>query len=525
MRAEACGKMNAVLKLFGLASGKGEIRELGRKVGEVGNGRRLILDQRFHHHRIFDSRTQSVAGEALGVGNGHLAGFLTEGFAQSLDLGIGASAAGRGVGLVGHEDGFRCVLASNEAVALLHAGDKASHLFREVLLVDAGGVEGAVADVGSKNIGLAFETTVKDGVFSLHDKRDSASAEDGAVALGVEGLGGLGDVLFDAAGTHGQEAGGDPGGLGRVGGGFTTNHNDALAAAGTDPVFCGGARLGGGGAGAGEKQVGTLGLDHLRKVGRTQGNGVDDELTVELIRGLGLLLLQTEEPVGEATLNIGIRYFLHEIVVHGLHLFEGLCRELLTAISLHFAQEGLPPLKKRGHDDTGGRLHLFGQGKALADGTPTGSGGPTTNQGNARVAQGINACGHAEADADVVVVLDAEIFTLEVSELACKLDHLVKGSDGHHAGVAIGRLVNTHDVLVEHGAALSLGEAFDHVLTADDAVEVGVGKNGSHGTGQADGDAGDGEGAGVETEILDFTQALLAARLQVLFFDEGLQAV
>ena len=179
-----------------------------------------------------------------------------------------------------------------------------------------------------------------------------------------------------------------------MGGRFTTDDDDSLAASGTDPVFGRGTRLGGGGAGTGEKEVGSLGLDHLGKVSRAQGDGVDDQLAAELIGCFGLLFLETEEPVGETAFQIGILHLLHEIVVHLLHLFEGLHGEFIPAVALHLGEEGLPPLEEGGHDDAGGLLHLLGEGKAFGEALAAGTCGPVPHEGDTGVAHGVDAGGN-----------------------------------------------------------------------------------------------------------------------------------
>ena len=72
---------------------------------------------------------------------------------QREDLGRGASAAGRGVGLVGDEDGLRGDGVAVDAPLPLGAGDEGLHHLRDVVHVEARAVEGAVAGDGREERG------------------------------------------------------------------------------------------------------------------------------------------------------------------------------------------------------------------------------------------------------------------------------------------------------------------------------------------------------------------------------------
>ena len=101
-----------------------------------------------------------MTGEPLGVGDGDLGGLLTEGAAKGLHLGIGTAAPGRSIGLMGHEEGLGCVEAAIQTMASLHAFDEAAHLFGQMLLIDTGGVEGAVADIRPEDLCLSDSSAV-----------------------------------------------------------------------------------------------------------------------------------------------------------------------------------------------------------------------------------------------------------------------------------------------------------------------------------------------------------------------------
>ena len=82
------------------APGQIELPELGIDLTEVGHGRHDPGFERFDRYHVLDSDSHRVSGQALGVGDHDLVGPLAEHLTQGVDLGCGAAAPCRRVGLM-----------------------------------------------------------------------------------------------------------------------------------------------------------------------------------------------------------------------------------------------------------------------------------------------------------------------------------------------------------------------------------------------------------------------------------------
>ena len=373
MGAEPAAKWSPYREIRRSAPAEIEIGEILRHTGQVGDGRGHARLKGLDQHRILDGRPQGMTGKALGVGDGHAPVMLRIGAAQGVHLGIGAPAPGRREGFVAHEDQRRGVSFRRKAVSRLDAADEPGHLAPHMVHFDTGAVKGAVADIGSENFRLSAHSPPSQGVGPLHDQGDRAAAEDGAVSIGVKGLGRLGHHRIDGGRPQGQKPRGHPGALGLGGGRFSADDDHPVAAAGADPVLGHPDGLGGGGAGPAHLHIGTPRTDELGEMGRTQGGEVKEQGPVELVVAVPLApFLDFEEPVGDLRLDLGIGHRRHEMVVDVLQFLVGPDVELVVVVIVHLVDEGFKARKKGGEDDAGAGLHFLGQGvavgKALARG-------------------------------------------------------------------------------------------------------------------------------------------------------------
>ena len=185
LRAEPGGEPERVAHRVHPADREVERAEVGIGLLEVrhrGNDPRL---QRLDGDDVLDADAHRVAGEPLGVGDDDLIGRVAEDPAQRVDLGGGAAAAGRRVGLVGDEHrGRGHVLAPG--AARLGLGDDGFHHAADVVDVEAGAVEGAVGGDRAEHLADRPDAALARRAGALDHDRRRAHAEDHPVAAAVE---------------------------------------------------------------------------------------------------------------------------------------------------------------------------------------------------------------------------------------------------------------------------------------------------------------------------------------------------
>ena len=398
-------------------------------------------------------------------------------------------------------------------MAPLHIGHEALHLAGHVGHVDARAVKGAVADAGAQNLRLAGQAALGHRVGPFDHQPHGPAAQNGAVALGIEGFGRLFHHALDRGGAHGEKPRGDPGALHRAGGSLAADDDHPLAAAGADPVLGHAHRLGGGGTGPAHLHVGSLGLDELGEVGRSQGHHVEEQVAVELVVAVALApLLDLEEPVGDLLLDLLVAHALHEVVVDLFQVFVRFDVELVVVIVVHLVDEGLEAGKQTGEDHPGGGLHLGRQPVAVGDQGARGGLAELLHQRDASVVERLDARGDGQCDGDVVVGLDAVLaLEVEVAELAGELDHLLDARDVHQSRRPVGFLEDPGDVHVQDPLFFVPGERFDEAAAGQQLVEVVVVEDLVARTGQPHRGPGDDDRLAAKAEALQIGQGLLPA--------------
>ena len=518
MGAETRGIVQTVLVAAAiLAAAELQVLELLGYLREVGDGRYPAGLQGFDHDGVLDGGAQGMACESLGVGDGDVAIMVGISGFERAHLGGGTAAARRCEGFMGHENHLTGVLGRVDIVAGLHPSDEAGHFFGQVGLIDLGGMKGAVADIGAQDFGLAVQAAVPEAVFPLDDQGNGAGAQNGAVALGIEGFGCIGDHFLDTGGPQGQEPGGDPGALGLRGGGLPAHDDDPLAATGANPVFGHAHRLSGGGAGAAHHHVGALGLDQLGKVGRAQGHHVEEQVAFELVGAVSLApLLDLEEPVRDLGLDLCIAHGLHKMVVDVLEFLVGPHIELVVVVLVELLDQGFESRKQRGHDDPGGGLHLLGQGVAVGDAVARGGQLVLEYQRDVGVLHCLDAGGDGERDGDIVVVVHA-VFVLEVeiAELAGELNHFTGVGDVEEAGITVRLFENPRDVHVDDFFFFFPRKRFDEIVAGKQFLEIVGIEDLVAASRQPDGGTGHHGLAHVEIKLLHGLEGLFAFLFEV----------
>ena len=412
MGTESGGKMEPVLKICGRTSAEIEIGKILRHMGQVGNGRGHPFLKGLDQHRILDGRPQGMAGKPFGVGDGHPPVMIRIRSAQGVHLGIGTAAPGRGKGFMTHENHGRGIVLGRKTVALLDAADEPGHLAAHMVHFDAGGMKGAVADIGTEDFGLAVQPPLGQGVGPFHDHRHRTAAKDGAVALGVKGFGRIGHHGIDGGRPQGQKPRGHPGALGLRRGRLPADDDHPVATAGSDPVLGHAHGLGGGGAGPAHLHIGAFGADELGKMGRPQGCEVKEQGPVELVVAVAFApLADFKEPVGDLFLDVPIGHRSHEVVVDVLQLLVRPDIELVVIVVVHLVDEGFKSREERGENHTGAVLHGLGQNMAVGELLTRAGRLVSHHQRDMGVLQGLDPRGDGQLVGDVIVKIDA-VFAL-----------------------------------------------------------------------------------------------------------------
>ncbi len=302
-----------------------------------------------------------MAGEAFGVGNDDAIGRVTEGLAQGVDLGRGAAAAGRGIGLMRHEDRLRGDGVAVETEAALGGRNQVVHHHADVLHVQPRAVEGAVVRLAAQQFDDAAHAALAHGVLALDDQATGTHAHDRAVAAAVEGQSGLGDLILGRGRAHGQEARADPLHQMLAGHIVAADHNHAAATAAADPILGDGDGLGRAGAGGVDLRVGAARADVLGELAVAHRQDAEQEAPVKDVR----LALQRVAQCGDAPVEFVQRRFIRGV---GAQVFQH--RQLLHPVAVgvvagEFVGETVAARKGAGEDDAGLVAQRFGQHPAF----------------------------------------------------------------------------------------------------------------------------------------------------------------
>ena len=297
--AEAGGEVQGVLHVVGAAAAEVEGAQVRIGLAQVGHGRYDAVLEDLHRDRALDAHAHGVTGEALGVGDHHPAGRVAEGVAQGCHLGRGAAAPGRGVGLVGDEHRVAGHGLAVQAEAALGPGHEVVHHGRQVVRVEPGGVEGAVARLAGQQLGEPAHAPAGHVVGPLHHEGGRPHAQHQAVATAVEGQHGVLDPVVGGCRARGLEAGADPRQQLLAGRIVRADHHHAPAAAGAQPVLGQAQGVVRGGAGGVDRGVGAAGADVLGELAVAHGQDAEQEAAVELVGLAGLFVAQQGAAAGD----------------------------------------------------------------------------------------------------------------------------------------------------------------------------------------------------------------------------------
>ena len=410
---------------------------IGLKVGADVRDRGHDLSlQGLDGQHVFDAHAHGVAGVALGVGDHHLVGLLAKGAAQGVDLGCGASASSGRVGLVRDKDRIRGDSVAVDAKALLCLAHDPVHDLADVFHVEAGAVEGTVGDLARQHLADAPHAAFTDGALCFQHDRRGTHTDDRAFAAAVEGHGGLVQSFLRRGCAGGEQPRPDP--LHQVLSGDVISGDDdhPPAAPGADPVLGDGDGMGRRGTRSVDVGVGTASADVFGELGMPHCQDTKDEPSVKaIVQALQLVLHVCDAPVHLLPQAVVCREDkVAQFVKHIELLVERAIFLEASDLIRHTVQAG----EGRGKDHPGligqsCREHpLVGQVGALAGGAVA------HDQGDARIAQGLDTCRDGQLGRDVQG-LDARfrdtkvLAQLEATSSSSQLDRL-RGVTDHLKG-------------------------------------------------------------------------------------------
>ena len=365
MRAEARGEAQRVLQVVVAALGKVYAGQFGVRFLIVRDRRDYARVQRADGYHVLQRRAHGVAGEAFHVAHHHFVHAGAEGFLERFDLGRGAAAAGRGVGLVRHEHRVRRHLLFLQAVNILHLLHEVLHHGGHVVGVQPGGVESGVRALGKEQAGQRLHAAGAHEGLVLYHHGHGGSADDKAVAAAVERQGRFGDVLLGGGRARGQEAGHGPFLYLLAGDVVGAYHYHALALARAYPGFGDVDRLGGGGAGRAHVDAGAFGANPLRELAVGYRYHFQQEVLAEGVRvlaGSGLVVREIAlQPRAQRGLVRLGGQLVHYLVVNLPQLLGGAARVFMVEVMGHFLDDRLYHGEGRREYHAGLGGHRFGQ--------------------------------------------------------------------------------------------------------------------------------------------------------------------
>ncbi len=479
LRAKAGAEAQGILHGVLAAARKVQVAE-GRvrleAVFDVSDGRNKAVFERLDRRHILDADAHGVAGIAFRVGDHHLVGVFTKDTAQGMDLCRRASAARRGVGLMGDEDGLGRDLAAGNAKALLGSLEQGFHHLTDMLHVEPRAMEGAVGRDRGQHLADGAHAALAHGVFGFDDQRSRAHTDNHAVAAAVEGQGRQAQFAFGGGRAAGHQGGADPLRQAAAGDVIPGNDDHAAGAPGADPILGDGDGVGGGGAGSVDMGVRAARPDVFGELGMSHRQDAEDVAPVEVVVEAANLGLQFGNAFLESLFQVGLlrrhqgrhaAQFL-ELAAQGPVLVEA------GGILGHPVEAG----ESRGEDHAGLIGQRFGQFPAVRQEGAGGSSFVSHHERDAGVAQGFNAGGNGQLGGNVnrleTVLGDAKLLhRVELAALAGQFEGQVEVVNLLHdrPGLALHQPDGT---LFEHGASRLLRQRLDAHFTPQQGEDVAV---------------------------------------------------
>ena len=479
LRAEACPQPQRILHRISPAFGQVEAAQVRIDLLEVGDRRHHTRLQRFDGEDVFDACAHSVAGVAFRVGDDNLICRCAEDVAQRVDLGLGAAAACRCVGLVRDEDRLRRDVVASDAPLLLSLDDQVFHHVLDVADVEPGAVEGAVGRDRAQHLGDGPDTTLAGRLSTLHHDGCRAHAHDHAVTAAVERQGRFFDHLVGGGGTRGQEARTDP--VQQIIRRDVVGGDDDHAAAppGTDPVLRQGHSLRRGGTGRVDLRVRPARTDVLGELRVTHRQDAEHPLAVEAIRLFLKPRFQfVDAPVDFASERV-VAVGAGQAFAQALQVFEPLAQGLIGVEVFHLLGEGVVAGKRRGKDHPRLVAQRVGQHPALGQLRVGGGDFVMHRQRYACIAQ----CIDARADAEplgrfqrvVPVGGIAEVFDdVERAGTSGEFDDLGLVLDDLEVRLAVFGFDEARDVFIDHVPAQLRRDHVDELIAVEERFDVRV---------------------------------------------------
>ena len=473
LRAKAGREVDGVLHRVAPAATQRQRAQLGVGLFQVRHRRNNAMLKDLERDHIFNADAHRVAGEAFGVRHHDLAGGRAKGSAQRGHLGRGAAAARGREGLVRDEYGLRGNRAPVDAEAALGGGDQLVHHVGDMVDIQAGAVEGAVARFAAQQLDYAAHATLAHRVFAFDHQRACAHAQDRAVAAAVERQRGLGHAVVGGSGAGGQEARADP--LHQplasdvVGG----NHQHAPAASVSHPVFGQCNRLRGAGTGRIHVGVRAARADILGELAVAHRQNAEDKAPVEFIGRALQLLAQRANPARQLGQRGRVAGVAAQVFERGK--LRAAAFPLVVALELvgHAVEAG------EGAGENHASFIAQGLGQQPALGQEGAQAGLLIrlHQRDARFAQRVEAGGDCELGGDVECFDQLGRHAILAAQVECarargQLDHVVRIGERFKTAATVFALHQPRDALGEHVGAEALGDQVDELLAMQDAQGV-----------------------------------------------------
>ena len=284
LRAKPGRQMEGVLHRITAAPAEIQRSQVGVYHLKVGHRRHNAVLQNFHGDHVFHTHAHRVAGEAFGVGDDDFVGRCAKGFAQGGHFGGGAATASRRVGLMRHEDGLCSHGQTIQAKPAFSGRNQIVHHHSNVVDVQPGAVEGAVAGFTAEEFYNAAHAAFAHGVFAFHHEGARAHTHDGAVAAQIEGQSRFGNAVVGGGRAHGQETGSHPFHQVISGNVICAQNDDAAATAVANPILGNGHALSRAGASRIHMRIRAARPDVLRKLAVPHRQNAEQEAPIKRIR-------------------------------------------------------------------------------------------------------------------------------------------------------------------------------------------------------------------------------------------------
>ena len=362
-----------------------------------------------------------------------------------------------------------------------------------MLHIESGTVEGAVGRDLAQHFADGMNAAFTRGFSALDHQRRGAHAHNQAVTALVEWSGGFFDHFVRGCRSARQEARAEP--FDHVVGGDIVGRDDddALAAAGANPVLRQRNRLRRGRAGGVDLRVGTARADVLGELRVPHRQSPEEEAPVEDIWLCSIAVRNSSMRCATSWPSAECPFAL--CALHFSSIANSCAARAIGVIARHDLGKGVVARERRAHDHARVIAQSVGQAPAVGKLSALGRGLVAHDQRNAGIAQGVDSGSNGQAGNAIergqAIGGDAKlVFHIEWPAATGKLDDVGDIADQLEGRLAVLALHQAGDVLVEHGAAEAVGYGGDELIAVQQTRDVAVVED-VLGSGQAEGCAGD----------------------------------